>query len=90
MNKAELVEEVSDQTGISKRRAKNVLDAMTKAITNALSNGQKITLVDFGTFRVVQRKAREGRNPQTGEGLQILAKKVAKFRPGKGLREAVR
>jgi len=90
MNKAELVEEVSDQTGISKRRAKNVLDAMTKAITNALSNGEKITLVDFGTFRVVQRKAREGRNPQTGEGLQILAKKVAKFRPGKGLREAVR
>ncbi len=90
MNKVELVEEVSDQTGITKRRARNVLNAMTKAITNALSNGEKITLVDFGTFRVVQRKAREGRNPQTGEGLQIPAKKVPKFRPGKNLREAVR
>ncbi len=90
MNKVELVEEVSNQTGITKRRARNVLNAMTKAITNALSNGEKITLVDFGTFRVAHRKAREGRNPQTGEKLEIPAKKVPKFRAGKNLREAVR
>jgi len=90
MNKRELVEEVADQAGISKRRAKNVLDAITEAITNALSNGEKITLVDFGTFRVAHRKAREGRNPQTGEKLEIPAKKVPKFRAGKKLREAVR
>ncbi|MBA7492455.1 DNA-binding protein HU [subsurface metagenome] len=90
MNKVELVEAVSDQTGITKKEARNILDAVTEAITNALSNGEKITLVDFGTFHVMERKAREGRNPRTGEGLQIPAKKVAKFRAGKNLREAVR
>lgn len=90
MNKAGLVEEVADQTGITKRQARNVLDAMTEVITNALSNGEKITLVDFGTFHVRQRKARKGRNPQTGEKLEISAKKVPKFRAGKNLREAVR
>jgi len=90
MNKVELVEAVSDQTGITKKEARNILDAVTEAITNALSNGEKITLVDFGTFHVMERKAREGRNPRTGEKLEIPAKKVAKFRAGKNLREAVR
>ena len=90
MNKAGLVEEVADQTGITKRQARNVLDAMTEVITNALSNGEKITLVDFGTFHVMKRKAREGRNPRTGKKLEILAKKVPKFKAGKNLREAVR
>ena len=90
MNKVELVEAVSDQTGITKKEARNILDAVTEAITNALSNGEKITLVDFGTFHVMEKKAREGRNPRTGEKLEIPAKKVAKFRAGKNLREAVR
>jgi len=90
MNKAELVEAVSDKTGITKKQARNVIDAITDTVKETLSKGERITLVDFGTFHVRQRKARKGRNPQTGEKLEIPAKKVAKFRAGKNLREAVR
>jgi len=90
MKKAELVEEVSDKTGLTKKQAGNVLDAVTETITNTLSKGKKVTLVGFGTFQVRQRKAREGRNPRTGKKLEIPAKKVPKFRAGKNLREAVR
>ena len=90
MNKAGLVEEVSDKTGITKKQAGNVIDAITDTVKETLSKGERITLVDFGTFQVRQRKAREGRNPRTGEKLEIPAKKVPKFRAGKNLREAVR
>lgn len=65
-------------------------DAFTETIADTLSKGEKVTLVGFGSFQVMERKAREGRNPQTGEKLQIPAKKVPKFRAGKKLREAVR
>ena len=90
MNKAGLVEEVSDKTGLTKKETGNVIDAVVEAITNTLKKGKKITLVGFGTFQVRQRKAREGRNPQTGKKLEIPAKKVPKFKAGKNLREAVR
>ncbi len=90
MNKAELVKAVSDEIGISKKDAGNVLNAITESIRDALSNGEKVTLVGFGTFQVIEKKSRKGRNPQTGEELQIPAKKVPKFKAGKGLREKVK
>jgi len=83
MNKAELVEAVSDKTGITKKQAGNVIDAITDTVKETLSKGERITLVDFGTFQVRQRKAREGRNPRTGKKLEIPAKKVPKFKAGK-------
>ena len=90
MNKAELVEEVTGKVGITKKDAGKVVDAVTETITNTLKKGEKVTLVDFGTFQVIERKARKGINPQTRKTIQIPAKKVPKFRPGKGLREEVR
>ena len=87
MNKAELVEEVSGKVGTTKKDARNVVDAVTETITNTLKKGEKVTLIDFGTFQVMKRKARKGVNPRTGKAIQIPAKKVPKFRAGKGLRE---
>ena len=89
MNKAQLVEEVVSQTGLTKRAAREAVDTATSVITDALARREKVTLVGLGTFQVMERKARRGRNPQTGESIQIVAKKVPKFRPGKGLRERV-
>ena len=90
MNKAELVEEVANQRGLTKKMSREAIDAMTSVITDALARGEKVSLVGFGTFQVMERKARRGRNPQTGQTLQIAAKKVAKFKPGKGLRDKIR
>ncbi|TET44706.1 HU family DNA-binding protein [Candidatus Aerophobetes bacterium] len=89
MNKAELVEEVANQTGLTRKASREAIDAMTSVVTDALARGEKVTLVSFGTFQVMERKARRGRNPQTGETIQIAAKKVPRFKPGKGLKEAV-
>ena len=90
MNKAELVEEVAGKVGLTKKEAGNVIDAITSTITDSLAREEKVTLVGFGTFQVRERKARRGRNPQTGQTIQIPAKKVPRFRPGKGLREKVK
>jgi len=90
MNKAELVEKVSNQTGLTKKTSREAIDAVISALTDCLGREEKVTLVGFGTFRVMERKARKGVNPQTRKTIQIPAKKVPKFRPGKGLREAVR
>ncbi|MEA1964168.1 MAG: HU family DNA-binding protein [Candidatus Aerophobetes bacterium] len=90
MNKAELIDKVSSKAGLTKKDAGNVIDGMMGTIINTLSKGEKVTLVGFGTFQVMNRKARRGRNPQTGEELQIPAKKVPKFVPGKGLREKMK
>ena len=90
MNKAELIEEVSGKTGLTKKKTGNAVDALTETITNTLSKGEKVTLVGFGTFQVRERKARKGVNPQTGQAIQIPTKKVPKFGPGKGLREKVK
>lgn len=89
MNKAELVEEVANQTGLRKNISREAVDAMTSIIGDALTRGEKVTLVGFGTFQVIERKARKGRNPQTGQTIQISAKKSPKFKAGKDLREAV-
>ncbi len=89
MNKRELIAKVSEQVGLTKKEIGSIIDATTKIIKNALSEGKKVTLVDFGTFRVLNRKARKGVNPQTGEVITISAKKAPKFKAGKGLREAV-
>ncbi len=90
MNKAELIEEVAGETGLTKAASGKAIDAIVSAISDCLARGEKVTLVGFGTFGVRQRKARTGRNPQTGATLQIPAKKVPKFNPGKGLRERVK
>ena len=90
MNKAELIEEVVGKTGLTKKDVGLVVDALMEAISNTLEKGEKVTLVGFGTFQTTQKKSRRGRNPQTGEEIQIPAKKVPKFVPGKNLREKVR
>lgn len=90
MNKAELVNEVSAKTGLSKKETQNVIDVLTETIGDTLAKGEKVTLVGFGTFQVASRKARRGVNPQTRESIQIPAKKVPKFVTGKGLREKIK
>ena len=90
MNKTGLVNEVASEVGLTKRVVGRVINATIKVIAGTLSEGDKVTLVDFGTFRVRKRKARKGRNPQTGEELQISAKRVPKFGPGKKLREKIK
>ena len=89
MNKGELVEEVSGEVGLSKRETQKTIDAIIGTIQDTLAAGEEVTLVGFGTFGVRQRKARTGRNPQTGVALQIPAKRVPKFIAGKILKERV-
>ena len=89
MNKAQLVDEVAKVT-CSKKEAELALGATLTAIKKALKKGDAVTLVGFGTFRVSKRKARTGRNPQTGKAIKIAAKKVPVFKAGKGLKDAVK
>lgn len=89
MNKADLVAEVAKVVG-SKRKAEGAVSCVLDTITKALKKGQTMTLVGFGTFSVGRRKARVGRNPQTGKELKIPAKKVPKFSAGKALKNAVK
>ena len=90
MNKAELVEEVADQTGLTKKVSREAVDAIISAVTDSLVREERVTLVGFGTFQVLERKARRGVNPQTREAINIPAKKVPKFVAGRSLREAVK
>ncbi len=90
MNKAELVDRMASAADISKAAAEKSLTGMLEAITDALSGGDKVTLVGFGTFSVSERAARQGRNPQTGAKIQIAARTVARFKPGSKLAEAVK
>ena len=89
MNKTELIEKIAAGAGLSKTDAKKALDATTAAIKDALVEGDKIQLVGFGTFSVNERPAREGINPATKEKIQIAAKKVAKFKAGAELADAL-
>jgi DNA-binding protein HU-beta len=89
MNKADLVGEVAKVVG-SKRKAEGAVACVFAAIAKALKKGQAVTLVGFGTFSVSKRKARLGRNPQTGKEIKIPAKKVPKFSAGKALKSAVK
>ena len=90
MSKAELIDAMASEAGLSKADAKKALDGFIKATTNALSNGDKVTLVGFGSFSVATRAARTGRNPQTGQEIKIAAKKVVKFKAGAELGGAVK
>lgn len=90
MNKTELVKAVSTQTELTLKDAGNAVDAIFKTITNTLAKEERIQLIGFGTFEVRERSARKGRNPQTGEEIEIAASKVPAFKPGKELKEAVK
>lgn len=90
MTKTELIDKISSGAGLTKTDAEKALNATLNAIKGALKKGQKVALVGFGTFSVVKRKARKGRNPRTGEELKIPATKVPKFTAGKALKEAVK
>ncbi len=89
MNKADLIDKMATEANISKAAAEKALGALTDGVKTALQKGEPVTLIGFGTYSVTERKARTGRNPQTGEELQIPAKKAIKFKAGKVLREAV-
>lgn len=89
MNKTELIEKIAAGSGLSKADAKKALDVTVAAVKDALVAGDKISLVGFGTFSVSERPAREGINPATKEKIQIAAKKVAKFKAGAELNEAL-
>ena len=88
MNKAELVAQVAKESELSKDAAEKAVDALFKNIERALSEQDTVRIVGFGNFQVAQRKASVGRNPRTGEAVQIPASKVPKFRAGKALKEA--
>ena len=85
MNKAELINEIANSTGLSKSKATDALNALTNAIQTSLQKGEKVTLVGFGTWETTTRQARRGRNPQSGAEINIPEKKVAKFRAGSTL-----
>ncbi|HEC28962.1 MAG TPA: HU family DNA-binding protein [Gammaproteobacteria bacterium] len=89
MNKAELIEAVADSSGLAKSDAAKAVDGIIEAVTNSLKNGDQVTLVGFGTFLVRDRAARTGRNPRTGEAIQIAAAKSPSFKAGKALKDAV-
>ncbi len=89
MNKQELVDAIAAESGLTKKDSKEALDAMVKSIGDALKKGEGTSLVGFGSFSVVQRAARAGKNPKTGKAIQIAAKKAVKFKPGKELSESV-
>lgn len=85
MNKGDLISKIADDAGLTKVQASAALDAVVDGVTSTLAKGDKLTLVGFGTFSVTHRAARKGRNPQTGKEINIAAKNVVKFKPGKEL-----
>lgn len=89
MNKSELIERVAQLTNIPKKETAQLVNATLHAISDALKQGEKVSLVGFGNFEVRKRAARMGRNPQTGEAIPIHASRVPAFKPGKQLKEAV-
>ena len=89
MNKAELIAKIADKAEVSKAQAEKLLNATLSSINEGLTDDGNLTLVGFGTFSVVERAARKGRNPQTGKTIKIPAKNVVKFKPGKNLKDAV-
>jgi len=89
MNKTDLINAISEDAEITKVQSKVVLESLISNLTNTLAEGEKVTLVGFGTFSVAQREARKGRNPQTGAEIDIPAKKVVKFKTGSALKDEV-
>ncbi len=89
MNKTELVAAIAAKTELSKKDSEKALKAFIEVVTEELKKGDKVQLVGFGTFEVATRKAREGRNPQTGKSMKIAASKAPKFKAGKALKETI-
>ncbi len=89
MNKGDLIEKIAKDARINKAEAGRAIDSLIDGVRRSLKKGERVSLVGFGTFTVSQRKAREGRNPQTGEPIHIPAKKVPKFLPGKDLKSSI-
>jgi len=89
VNKSELIDAIATASDLTKADAGRALDAVLDAVTTALKGGDQVTLVGFGTFLVKERAARTGRNPQTGQEINIAASKVPTFKPGKALKDAV-
>ena len=90
MNKTDLINAVSEKSELSKKDATKAVDAVFDAIAETLKDGDKVQLIGFGNFEVRERSARKGRNPQTGEEIDIPASKVPAFKPGKALKDAVK
>ena len=90
MQKPDLVAAVIEETGLAKKDAAKAVDAVFEAIQGALAKGEKVQLIGFGNFETRERAARKGRNPQTGEEIEIAATKVPAFKPGKALKDAVK
>ncbi|OBS31348.1 DNA-binding protein HU-beta [Tepidimonas fonticaldi] len=89
MNKAQLIDHIAERAELTKQEAARALDAFLATVSDTLARGGDVTLVGFGTFQVDERAARKGRNPKTGEVVDIAAAKMPKFRPGKALKDAV-
>ncbi len=89
MNKSQLVEAIANGSGVTKSTASKVLDLFMETVTDTLKNGDQVVLPGFGSFTTGERSARTGRNPQTGQVIQIKASRVAKFKAGKRLKEEV-
>jgi DNA-binding protein HU-beta len=89
MNKTDLITKVAELTDLSKKDATKAVDAVFDAISDALQSGDKVQLVGFGNFEVRERQARKGRNPQTGDPIEIAASKTPAFKPGKSLKDLV-
>lgn len=90
MNKTELISAVAESSDLSKKDAGKAVDAVFETVMDTLGEGERVQIIGFGTFEVRDRAARKGRNPQTGEEIQIPASKVPAFKAGKALRDAVR
>lgn len=90
MNKTELIAKVAELSELTKKDATKAVDAVFEAISQALQAGEKVQIIGFGNFEVRERAARKGRNPQTGEEIEIAASKVPAFKPGKALKEGIK
>ena len=89
MNKSELVSAIAEKTSLKKSDAEKAVKAFTEVVAEQLKKGDKVQLVGFGTFEVLERPAREGRNPRTGETMKIAASKAPKFKAGKALKDSI-
>jgi nucleoid DNA-binding protein len=89
MNKGDLINKIAESANLTKAQATEALNTVINSVADALKDGDKVTLIGFGTFSVSRREARSGRNPQTGKSIKIAAKNVVKFKPGKELSDSV-
>ncbi|WP_139489178.1 HU family DNA-binding protein [Brevibacillus dissolubilis] len=90
MNKTDLIAKVAETTELTKKDATKAVDAVLDAIAEALKDGEKVQLIGFGNFEVRERAARKGRNPQTGEEIEIASSKIPAFKPGKQLKDSIK